>query len=910
MKAQLTLCELRSIVICGLLAAAVPPCHGAKRLTVAQLEQTLAAETSAHKSDLEIARHFAGIALSERISQTTFARITEPFRSSPQSLQALRILADQAEFLDLPASESVADAVPDGAAQTRMLQAARSYVSQTLRRLPNFLATRTIHLSDDRPQAIKQGEWPMRAGLHLVGTSKAEISVSREREDQPPAQGSAVWQSKIGLVSGGEFGSTLGMILADAEAGDVSWGRWERTPEGILALFRYSVPASASHFEIISTLQREANLEGIRGPADGRGVSGIEVRPNVSSSNIQVVRTKPAYHGSIWLDPADGIIYRITLEADMKKGLPFRRAAILVEYGPVEIAGTRFICPVRSLALSESFVTAQQISGDGPTAWQNETVFTDYHRFGSSSRIVETAANAQDPDTTPTKMQSAPASAGPDAAQVDNLAGPTRNAEEKTPAADQAQAALSPAPTSAPSSNTEDPKPGAAGTETLASSSNAPPVREEAPASPTQPLAVPLAQSGLMLRINVNSLLLPVVVLDRAGRAVGGLAKENFKVNDDGKHRTITGLTLIKSAPNPGKEQNPTTGRSASTDSITANESARHGNRYLIFLFDDRHMTTAELPLVQKAAIRLLERPLPETDYMAVLSFMGVNSGITRDRAVLQSAITKVAVHQAFLHGKEYCPDVDYYSADQIINTHNAIEFQIAVEKAKQCSFLQLPPSSVKEDMYVGMNNPDNAFQRAAMAAATNALAVGEEDARESLVALGNVVRAMSKLPGQRVLIFVSSGFLSLAPETMAVKSEIMDMAAASDVVVNALDARGLYAGNLDASQGGTTSTLGLTTGQITQDHLASMQASENAMSELAQGTGGRFFHNSNDLQGGMDTLTAVPENLYLLEVSLKDVKANGAYHRLQVKVDQPGLEVLARKGYFAPGAAISKKQH
>ena len=208
------------------------------------------------------------------------------------------------------------------------------------------------------------------------------------------------------------------------------------------------------------------------------------------------------------------------------------------------------------------------------------------------------------------------------------------------------------------------------------------------------------------------------------------------------------------------------------------------------------------------------------------------------------------------------------------------------------------------------MNNPDNAFQRAAMAAATNALAVGEEDARESLVALGNVVRAMSKLPGQRVLIFVSSGFLSLAPETMAVKSEIMDMAAASDVVVNALDARGLYAGNLDASQGGTTSTLGLTTGQITQDHLASMQASENAMSELAQGTGGRFFHNSNDLQGGMDTLTAVPENLYLLEVSLKDVKANGAYHRLQVKVDQPGLEVLARKGYFAPGAASSKKQH
>ena len=316
-------------------------------------------------------------------------------------------------------------------------------------------------------------------------------------------------------------------------------------------------------------------------------------------------------------------------------------------------------------------------------------------------------------------------------------------------------------------------------------------------------------------------------------------------------------------------------------------------------------MSSADLPLVQKAALHLLERPQPETDYMAALSFMGINSGITRDRAALQSAIMQMTVHQVFLHAKEYCPDVDYYSADQIINKHNSMEFQIAVEKARQCSLLQLPGSS---DPDVGMNNPNDPFQRAAMAAAASSLALGEEDARESLVTIQNVVRAISKLPGQRVLILVSSGFLTLSPGTMALKSEIMDMAAASDVVINALDARGLYVGNMDASQGGITSVRALATGQLMQDHLASMQGSENAMAELAQGTGGRFFHNNNDLQGGIETLTAAPENLYLLEVSLKDVKANGAYHRLQVKVDQPGLEVLARKGYFAPGAAAAKK--
>jgi VWFA-related protein len=206
------------------------------------------------------------------------------------------------------------------------------------------------------------------------------------------------------------------------------------------------------------------------------------------------------------------------------------------------------------------------------------------------------------------------------------------------------------------------------------------------------------------------------------------------------------------------------------------------------------------------------------------------------------------------------------------------------------------------------MDNAHNPFQLAAVAAARHAVAIGEEDARQSLLELRGVVKAMGKLPGRHTLILVSPGFLTLSPETMELKSEIMNLAAASDVTVNTLDARGLYAGNLDASEGGPTSMLGLKTGQIGQDHLASMQANENVMSELANGTGGKFFHNNNDLQGGLEGLAAAPENVYLLEVSLKDVKANGAYHTLRVKVDRPGVEVVARKGFVVAKEAAKGK--
>ena len=137
---------MRRIWLLTWLILTVLPSWGEKRLSVAQLEQRLTADFAAHKHDSEIARQIAGVALAERIPQTTFARLDEQLHASPLASQAFRVLADQSQFLDLPVDESVPNAAPDNSAQTRMLHAAQDYVSQTLRRLPNFVATRTINL--------------------------------------------------------------------------------------------------------------------------------------------------------------------------------------------------------------------------------------------------------------------------------------------------------------------------------------------------------------------------------------------------------------------------------------------------------------------------------------------------------------------------------------------------------------------------------------------------------------------------------------------------------------------------------------------------------------------------------------------------------------------------------------------
>jgi hypothetical protein len=271
-----------------------------------------------------------------------------------------------------------------------MLDAARSYVMDTLPRLPNFLATRTINRFDDSRQVVKKGEWPQRAGLHPVDTSSREISVSNEREDQPPTQGSAVWKEQIGLISGGEFGTTLGMILSDSARGTVTWSHWERIAAGTAAVFHYAVPKSASHFELIGALERQAALAGVATRTGGsRGTAGIGVQPSgVSTTNTSVLVVKPGYHGAIWLDPATGIIHRITMQADTKDDPLFKRAEMMVQYGPVQIGDRKYICPVRSVALSVASTGGQSVSEDAPRMWLNETLFTGYHRFIATTRIL------------------------------------------------------------------------------------------------------------------------------------------------------------------------------------------------------------------------------------------------------------------------------------------------------------------------------------------------------------------------------------------------------------------------------------------------------------------------------------------------------------------------------------------
>jgi hypothetical protein len=171
----------------------------------------------------------------------------------------------------------------------------------------------------------------------------------------------------------------------------------------------------------------------------------------------------------------------------------------------------------------------------------------------------------------------------------------------------------------------------------------------------------------------------------------------------------------------------------------------------------------------------------------------------------------------------------------------------------------------------------------------------GDRETLLGLHALKDAVGKLSVMPGSRNLVLVSPGFL-LTIDHRTEESDVFDRAIRANVTINTIDMRGLF--TVMPSGGAAQSG-------YADDAEAAMRTAD-VLAELADGTGGTFFQNDNDLKKGLNLLAARPEYVYVLGFSPQELKFDGSYHALKVTLrNSTNLTLRARRGYWAPKHAV-----
>lgn len=353
-----------------LLAVLAPIVPAQEPVSVGQLEQLLI--SLRRQSDRKAARRLSDLELTERAGSARLAK-WEAALPGRRCRDALTALADSSAFLDLPADDLDAKPAPSIAEQRAMLNKVVETTMGTIHRLPNFYATRlTLHFDDAQTKGpfFAGSNKPPRPGampeniaistrLHATGTSKETVSYRNGQETRNARILDFVnTMPERDLTTSGEFGPVLIELFQDAVGSPMIWTHWVRTAHGDDAVFRYAVPAAKSHFLVVLPL-----------------VQTME-------------RVVPAYHGEVEINPETGTILRITMVAAMAPPDQMVVSSMAVEYGPVNIGGQNYVCPLKGLALSKMPLGGSRDPAAPMLTEVNDVKFVDYHLFRSESRIV------------------------------------------------------------------------------------------------------------------------------------------------------------------------------------------------------------------------------------------------------------------------------------------------------------------------------------------------------------------------------------------------------------------------------------------------------------------------------------------------------------------------------------------
>ncbi len=388
--------------------------------------------------------------------------------------------------------------------------------------------------------------------------------------------------------------------------------------------------------------------------------------------------------------------------------------------------------------------------------------------------------------------------------------------------------------------------------------------------------SAPYFPPGAVISVQSTLVELGAVVRNRKGQPLGGLTAGDFVVLDNGSPQAITAFLEQKASRDSALEA-PVASQWVRGAGGRPSDGSRR--RYIALFFDDTHTGLFGIHRSKEAAEKLVTMNLEPGDHVAIFTDSGsVAQDFTQNKVALLAAIARLRPNHVGVRGGSVCPSLTPLQAYSIAKRLDQKAKEIAVREAIACN-CSAPQSACKGCAPV-TDTCAASQQDSVQMIAESFWGVVRNQSSSTLDVVRMVLRRLSEAPGERILIMVSSGFISGdAPRQM---DALIEMALRSHIVIHALNAEGL----VDRDQ---------RVNDLVRDQVLS-----EFMATASIATGGEMIHNTNDLTGGLRTLARSPEVRYLFGFS-PSAEPDDTYHPLKVRLRNcAGCVVESRRGYYA----------
>jgi VWFA-related protein len=390
-------------------------------------------------------------------------------------------------------------------------------------------------------------------------------------------------------------------------------------------------------------------------------------------------------------------------------------------------------------------------------------------------------------------------------------------------------------------------------------------------------------QGDDVVRVNTALVQTDVTVFDRNGTFVENLKREQFVLKVDGKPRDISFFERVKAGSHNEEAQLAAARGNANSGNSSGTTIPLDRGRTIFFFVDDLHVSASNIVQVRESLKRFIDRTMGQNDEAAIVTSsgqIGFLQQLTDNKSVLRAAVERITPRSQNVHDAERPAMSEHQAMLVEQNDRNVLDFFI------DALLREFPgiPRQIAGDMV--RQRAAAMLQQAGMIT-TNTLA-----------SLEGLVKSTARLPGRKLVLLVSGGFLLDQNHSDAYDRlrRVTSAAAKAGVVIYSIDARGLVASTDDPSSPIPFDP----TGRLARASGGELAATQDGLYALAHDTGGRAFFNSNALSAAVTRAVQESSVYYLLAWRPEnEEQSSQRFRRVEVSVmGRPELLVRFRRGF------------